>query len=223
MQEGSGDPNLQTELNYLDSFKSYCNSSDLGFLSSRGWGCLGWSTIVYVNSGMFRGKESSNRICLSRLIQELLNFGVWAPCGSGRGRWVGVSWGIWGHGGCPHMHACMHMYTCIEIANGCQHGDIHVYHVLTCICLCTCMHRTIPYTPISTPTPIHPSTTPQRGYPQNQLKFDNTWTNQDISIPFENLKSVKNSPPMGGCIVWWVGGWVDGWVNGWGQVKSLKI
>ena len=31
-------PNLQTELNYLDSFKSYCNSSDLGFLSLWGWG-----------------------------------------------------------------------------------------------------------------------------------------------------------------------------------------
>ena len=35
---GSGVPNLQTELNYLDSFKSYCNSSDLGYLSSGAWG-----------------------------------------------------------------------------------------------------------------------------------------------------------------------------------------
>ena len=31
-------PNLQTELNYLDLFKSYGNSSDLGFLGSGGWG-----------------------------------------------------------------------------------------------------------------------------------------------------------------------------------------
>ena len=38
MQKGAGVPNLQTEFNYLNSFKSYCNSSDLGFLSSRGWG-----------------------------------------------------------------------------------------------------------------------------------------------------------------------------------------
>ena len=36
VQEGSGVPNLQTELNYLISFKSYCNS-DLGFLGSGGW------------------------------------------------------------------------------------------------------------------------------------------------------------------------------------------
>ena len=35
---GSGVTNLQTELNYLDSFKSYCNSSNLGFLGSGGWG-----------------------------------------------------------------------------------------------------------------------------------------------------------------------------------------
>ena len=32
-----GHPHLQTELNYLDSFKSYFNSSDLGFLSSGVW------------------------------------------------------------------------------------------------------------------------------------------------------------------------------------------
>ena len=80
MQEGSGVTNLQTELNYLDLFKSYCNSSDLGFLSSGsgvvGWGVSGVSAIVYMSSEMFRGKESSNRIKLSRLVQDLLNFGV---------------------------------------------------------------------------------------------------------------------------------------------------
>ena len=38
VQERSGVPNLQTELNYLDLFKSYSNSSDLGFLGSGGWG-----------------------------------------------------------------------------------------------------------------------------------------------------------------------------------------
>ena len=41
----------------------------------------------------------------------------------------GVSGGIWGVS--LHMCTCMcvHMYTCIEIANGHQHGGIHVYHV----------------------------------------------------------------------------------------------
>ena len=59
---------------------------------------------------MFRGKESSNRIELSRLVQELLNFGVlgylrlW-----GVGGWVdrGGGWS----GGAPHTHAHAHACT----------------------------------------------------------------------------------------------------------------
>ena len=82
---------------------------------------------------MFRGKESLNRIELSRLVQDLLHLLFWAPCGSGEGAggWGGVR-GIWGHGGCPptHAHACActhtHIHTCIEIANGHRHGGIHV-------------------------------------------------------------------------------------------------
>ena len=61
---------------------------------------------------MFRGKESSNRIELSQLVQDLLNFGVLGSLWLwGGGRWVG------GHGGCPHAHACActHMHTCTFI------------------------------------------------------------------------------------------------------------
>ena len=38
IQEGSVVTDLQTILNYLDSFKIYCNSSHLGFLFLGGWG-----------------------------------------------------------------------------------------------------------------------------------------------------------------------------------------
>ena len=41
-------------------------------------GYLGYSVVVYMSSGLFRGKESSNRIELSQLVQDLLNFGVLA-------------------------------------------------------------------------------------------------------------------------------------------------
>ena len=82
---------------------------------------------------MFRGKESLNRIELSRLVQDLLNFGVLGSLWLwGGGRWVGgVSGASGGMGGCPpnthtHAHAHTHMYTCIEIANGRRHGGIHV-------------------------------------------------------------------------------------------------
>ena len=55
---------------------------------------------------MFRCKESSNRIELSRLVQELLNFGVF-----GFLRLLGVGgWGLGVVGGAPHTHAHTHMH-----------------------------------------------------------------------------------------------------------------
>ena len=69
---------------------------------------------------MFRGKESLNRIELSRLVQDLLNFAVLGSLRLwGGGRWVGGVRGIWGHGECPPTHACacthMHIHTCIHV------------------------------------------------------------------------------------------------------------
>ena len=55
---------------------------------------------------MFRGKESSNRIELSRLVQDLLNFGVLGSLllwGWGGGGWLG---------GTPHTRA--HTRTCMR-------------------------------------------------------------------------------------------------------------
>ena len=115
---------------------------------------------------------------------------------------------IWGHRGCPHtcVHACgcmhMHTCTCIEIANGHPHGGIHVYHVKHA---CACLHGVPPHTD-SHPYLI-PLTLIPRGDPWNQSKFNNTSTNQDNSILFEDFKSVETPPHMGG--------WVDQWVNGW--------
>ena len=62
---------------------------------------------------MFRGNESSNRIELSRLVQDLLNFGVLGSL------WL-WGWGVWVDGGgewlggaphtCAHAHTCMHVW-----------------------------------------------------------------------------------------------------------------
>ena len=90
---------------------------------------------------MFRSKKSSNRIELSRLVQDLLNFGVlgslqlwgwgwvdwggewlgggWMGVGGGwGGRWMGVGW----LGGAPtqvhmHMHTRTHMHTHACVVN----------------------------------------------------------------------------------------------------------
>ena len=114
MQDGSGVTNLQTEFNYLDSFKSYCNSSDLGFLGSRG-GAGGWgvSRVISYSLYEFRNVHRSrifkqNRIISisSRLI-EFWCFGLPVALGMGGG-WMGVGGG-WG---CP-PHMCTHMHMCM--------------------------------------------------------------------------------------------------------------
>ena len=126
---------------------------------------------------MFRGKESSNRIELSRLVQDLLNFGVLGSLrlwGGGAG-WMGVGGG-WG---CPpHMCTCkrMHARTCMcgkhdnsmQMAAPIGFGEIPgiPYDV---ICAHACMHVRVHVcggTLSPPPTPIHP--------PQNQSKFNST-------------------------------------------------
>ena len=177
-----------------------------------------------MSSEMFRGKESSNRIELSRLVQDLLNFGVLGSLRLwGGGRWVGGHLGAWG--GVPthrHMHACTHTHAHLYMYRNCKWPPTWRHPCLACltcmcVCACVCMHAwDIPPHTHTNPHPHPPICHPPRGVdPWNPLKFDNTSTYQDISILFEDLKSVKNSPSMGGCVVWWV--------VGWGQVKSLKI
>ena len=171
-----------------------------------------------MSSGIFRGKESSNRIELSRLVQDLLNCGVLGSLwlwgwGLGRCRWGVV-------GGAPHhTFTCMHMH-----AQAHTHTNTHVVNMITSckwlpplgeslgipydvICTCTCMHACVGGILLPPPTHIHPPP-PPRGDPRNQSKCNSTWTIRDISILFKDLKSMETSPPMGGCIVRWVGGWV---------------
>ena len=77
----------------------------------------------------------------------------------------------------------------------------------------TCVHAHV-----SGGAPTHPI--PPRGNtPQISKNAIKLGRNQDISILFEDLEPVETSPPMGGCLVWWVGGWVSGSKH----VKSLKI
>ena len=72
---------------------------------------------------MFRGKESSNRIELSRLVQDLLNFGV---LGSLRlWGWGEVDgWG-WGWLGVPSTHVHMHTH-----AHTCMHAHARVLNMI---------------------------------------------------------------------------------------------
>ena len=133
---------------------------------------------------MFRGKESSNRIELSRLVQDLLNFGVLGSLRLwGGGRWVGGHLGALG--GVPthtHVHACTHthahlyMYRNWQMAADMEASMFSMFsmfnmHVRACMCMRVhaCMHETPPTHPCQPPPPsTHPL--PPRGVdPWNHL------------------------------------------------------
>ena len=95
---------------------------------------------------MFRGKESSNRIELSQLVQELLKFGVLGSLQLwGGGRWVGGVWrhlGVWGVSPhtctctCTHAHTHTYMYRNCKWPPAWRHPCLAC---LTCMCVCVCM------------------------------------------------------------------------------------
>ena len=140
---------------------------------------------------MFKSKESSNRIELSRLVQELLNFGVFGPVQLwGVGGWVNVGGGGWGMSPTHvHMHThactCTHVHACVVNmiisckwppplgeSLGIPYDVIHTctcVHVCACMCMCTCVGAPSHH---PQPTSTHPP--PPRGDPRNQSKFNST-------------------------------------------------
>ena len=121
---------------------------------------------------MFRGKESSNRIELSRLVEDLLNFGVLGSLrlwGSGGG-WMGVRGG-WG---CPpHMCTCTHTHAHACVLNmiiSCKWPpplgeSLGIPYDVICVCACMCVHAcacmcTCVGAPSHHPHPHPPTPTP---------------------------------------------------------------
>ena len=134
----------------------------------------------------------------------------------GGGGWLGV----------PPTHVHTHARTCARV----KHDNFmqmaapiggnpweFPYDVIR-VCACVCAH--VWGAPSHHPPP--PSTQPPypqggtSGISQNSIALELI---EIFQFRFEDLKSVETSPPMGGCIFWWVVGWVDGW----DQVKTLKI
>ena len=138
---------------------------------------------------MFRGKESSNRIELSRLVQDLLNFGVLGFLQLWGWGWVdgGGGWLVGAPHTCVHARAYMHAHTCAH-----THTRV-VNMIISCkwppplgeslgipydvICMCACMHAhacaCVWGHPLTTPHPHPPNPHPQ-GDPRNQSKFNST-------------------------------------------------
>ena len=142
---------------------------------------------------MFRGKESSNRIELSWLVQDLLNFGVLGSLqlwGWGVG---GCGWGVVGGAPYTHAHACTHMHMHARMVNmiisykwppplGESLGiPYDVICVCVCmhasVCVCTWVGCTLSPPPTISPIPlhIHPPPHPQGGTPgiiQNSIALE---------------------------------------------------
>ena len=124
---------------------------------------------------MFRGKESSNRINLSRLVQDLLNFGVlgslW-PWGWGVG-WMGVVRGAPTH---VHMHAHTHTHI-VNMIISCKWlpplgESLGIsYDVIR---TCMRMHVHVCGGTLSPPPPTSTHLLTPRGDPWNESKFSST-------------------------------------------------
>ena len=139
----------------------------------------------------FTDFKSSNRIKLSWLVQVLLNFyWIW---GSPRGWQVGglVRGWVWVCGGCS-MHACT--CTCMHVVNMIKMDasmGVAICNFYTCIhvCTCVCIHAYMCAHgwghPQCSQNP-HPVAPPQSCRGPKTPKFNKSWTNQDISILFED-------------------------------------
>ena len=111
-----------------------------------------------MSSGVFRGKKSLNRIELSQLVQDLLNFGVLGSlqlCEGHLGAW-GVPRHVHIHG---HPYTCTHAY--VYMYRNCKWLPTWRHPCLSCLtCMCVhvhaCVHGTPPTHPYLPPPPsIH--------------------------------------------------------------------
>ena len=200
----------------------------MGQVGGRVSGVINYSLYEFRNLQRWRIFKQNWIISISSRVIEFWCF--WLPValgGSGVGGW---GWG-WLEDAPTHVHmhthACTHMHAhacMVNMVISCKWPPplgkslgIPYDVIRTCVCVhmcaCACMCMWVGCTPSAPPPPSTHCPTP-RGDPRNHSKFNSTWTNQDISILFEDLKSVKTPPPMGGCIIWWVGGWLGGLMGG---------
>ena len=137
---------------------------------------------------MFRGKESSNRIELSRLVQDLLNFGVlgslWLLGWGGGWMGVGGGWGV------PPTHVHMHAHArtrthaharVVNMIISCkwlpplgEYLGIPYDVIRACVSVHACMCMWVGCTLSPPPPPSTHPPPPRGGDPRNHSKFNST-------------------------------------------------
>ena len=214
VQEGSRVPNLQTEFNYLDSFKSYGIFSDF---------------VVPLVPTL-----SSSSPCHPHIVPLSSPSSPHHPHSPQKGAmWSPWLWSLWSP---PHVVPIVPMVPTSSPSS--PHHPCHPHIIL--VSSPSSPHHphspqkvamwspwlwspwspshvvpVVPIVPMSSPhcleglhiipNPLDTHST----YPHPRKGGGGKiWTNQDILILFEVLKSVETPPPMGGCMGSWVGGWV---------------
>ena len=121
--------------------------------------------------------------------------------------WIGVEVGVSVWEGAPwttHMHACMNMHAHIHThthmhvkhdKHGCLHRGGHLQFLYMCMHACTYMCTCVGH-PHAPDAPRHPSIyLPHPQQPQGVQKHQNSWTDQDNSILFEDSLPL-NTPKL---------------------------
>ena len=168
-----------------------------------------------MNGEFFTDFKSLNGIEISWFVQVLSNFN-WlrgVPPGGVADGWIGVEvgMGVWGMSyACIHTHTHAHMHTHMHMhvkhdKHGCLHvgGHLQFLYMYTCACMCVhacacmCMHVGTPPMPPDAPrcpqTPPPPSHLPPPQSCREPItpNFNNSWTNRDNSILFEDSLPVN--------------------------------
>ena len=125
---------------------------------------------------MFRGKESSNRIGLSRLVKDLLNFGVLGSLWLGG--WVDGGGGWLGGAPYTRAHACTCTHTHARVVNmiiSCKWlpplGEyLGIPYDVIRACMRVHVHMGEMH-PLTTPHPHPPTPPPPRGGPPESFKI----------------------------------------------------
>ena len=144
-----------------------------------------------MGGGVSTDFKSLNGIEISWFVQVLLNFyWFWQSYPGGWG-WGWVCEGV-SHA-CMHAHIHVHTHTHTHIhvkhdKHGCLHvgGHLQFLYMYTCVCMHAhaCVHVwRHPHAPRHPPTHLPP---PQSCREPKTPKFNKSWTNQDISILFED-------------------------------------
>ena len=153
----------------------------------------------------FTDFKSSNGIEISRLVQVLSNFNwFWGSPGGVVDGWMGVGVGmsVWEGVPCTHTHTCMctHARTCMLNMLNMLNMDASMLAAIwpfailyMCVCACACVRVHVhacgdtphawPRYPQMPPTYLPP---PQSRREPKTLNFNNSWTNWDNLILFED-------------------------------------